>query len=145
MAEIFSASVGTAADAGDDGVVVACANAVSGVAHSSRITDMRTRLLGEMTGEKPANEICVVIDSGEPKLSPPCVNAMSSRQKNGTLRRKKCSCEIDQNILISNASTASWPFDSADAVLMSQCHFEGTKFQRERRLPAALRDTLMPS
>ena len=70
VAEIFSASVGTAADAGDDGVVVACANAVSGVAHSSRITDMRTRLLGEMTGEKPANEICVVIDSGEPKLSP---------------------------------------------------------------------------
>jgi len=70
---------------------------------------------------------------------------MSSRQKNETLRRKKCSYEIDQNILISNAFDRVVAVDSADAILISQCHFEGTKFQRERRLPAALRDTLMPS
>jgi hypothetical protein len=39
---------------------VVCANAVSGVAHSSRIKELRTML----PGEKPAKEICVVIDSG---------------------------------------------------------------------------------
>ena len=70
-AEIFSASVGTAAGPGDDGVVVVCANAVSGVAHSSRTKDLRTMLLDDVTGEKPAKEICVVIDSGELSSAPP--------------------------------------------------------------------------
>ena len=71
--------VGTAADPDADGVGV-CANAVSGVGHSSRIKDWRKMLLDETSGEKPVNEICVVIDSGE-KSRPPIVNAMPFERK----------------------------------------------------------------
>lgn len=52
--------VGTAAGLDVD-EVVGCVDAVSGVAHSSRIKDARENL----RGEKPAKEICVVIDLGE--------------------------------------------------------------------------------
>jgi len=62
----------------------------AGVAHSSppRITVGRRWLIGERAEGKNGNEM-VVIDSGEPKLSPHVLQAMSSGQKNGTLRRKK--------------------------------------------------------
>ncbi len=57
--------VGTAAGLGVD-EVVGCANAVIGVAHSNRIKDV----LEILRGEKPAKEICVVIDIGELRSAP---------------------------------------------------------------------------
>ena len=63
--------VGTAAGPGVD-EVVCCANAVSGVAHSSRIKDV----LGKN---------CVVIDSGELRSASPSINA-THPNKSGTLK-----------------------------------------------------------
>jgi len=67
--------VGTAEDPGADGADAVCANAAGGVAQSSRIKEWRTRMLGE----KPAREICVVIDSGAVRAPPPSVNAIHRR------------------------------------------------------------------
>src|ERR1700734_4190796 len=75
--------VGTAAGAGVDDVVC-CANAVSGVAQSSRMKDVREIL----AGEKPAKGNCVVIDSGELRSASPSFNA-SHPNKSGTLKKLK--------------------------------------------------------
>src|SRR5579859_7699344 len=133
---MFSANVGTAAGPGDEGVVVVCAYAVSGVTHSSRSRDMRTMLPDEMTGEKPANEICVVIDSGEPSSAPPCVNAMSSGRNCGTLGPKQCSSEVDQNMIIAKCCSSARLSGSPTMLRglstpptphsLRQYHFEGT-------------------
>jgi hypothetical protein len=80
VTERFSAIVGTAVAPDADGVVVVCANAVSGVTQTIRIKDLRTMLIDEESGKKPAQEICVVIDSGGLSPATPIVNAMSPEQ-----------------------------------------------------------------
>jgi hypothetical protein len=60
---------------------------------------MRTMLLDANTGEQPENEICVVIDSGEPSPTPHVLTRCHPDEMWDLGESENVPCKADQNII----------------------------------------------